>query len=351
MSVYNAALHCWEAAAPTGKRKKLSGTAAVPQLGSQSLADRKKRFAACAPTGKRKKLSGTAAFSGGHTPVAAQQFKRRRKSIARGRHPLSDSVGGWSAPVGGVRGTCMDVEKAYMRLTTAPDPATVRPARVLQAALHRVQTRWRSQHDYKWACSQLKSIRQDLTVQRVRDQFAVLVYETHARIALEEADTLEFNQCCVQLRGLYESGIKGAAQEFKGYQLLYCLFTNSSLEFSGILGELSEPGCQIDKEQGNIKHAVRVHNAHSSGNFYRLFQLYDDAPLMGRFVMDLYILRERKNALLSIARAHRPSVNVAFIRRALGFEDQEECADFLVDMQVVFDTKVSTKVSQKKKKK
>ena len=39
-----------------------------------------------------------------------------------------------------IRGMCGDLEKSYFRLTSAPDPATVRPQPVLQRALRRLMT-------------------------------------------------------------------------------------------------------------------------------------------------------------------------------------------------------------------
>ncbi|KAH9302764.1 hypothetical protein KI387_014347, partial [Taxus chinensis] len=90
-----------------------------------------------------------------------------------------------------VKGTCQEIEKRYLRLTSAPDPNTVRPEEVLQEALAMVQN---STKNYLYKCDQLKSIRQDLTVQRIRNEFTARVYETHARLALEAGDMSEFNQ-------------------------------------------------------------------------------------------------------------------------------------------------------------
>lgn len=48
----------------------------------------------------------------------------------------------------------------------------VRPEEVLEKALHMVQS---SQKNYLYKCDQLKSIRQDLTVQRIRNELTVKV--------------------------------------------------------------------------------------------------------------------------------------------------------------------------------
>jgi len=103
-----------------------------------------------------------------------------------------------------VKGICHKLEKQYLRLTAPPKANMVRPRRILSEHLINLKTRWSAREcEYVWLCSQLKAVRQDLTVQRINDYLTVDVYETHARIALEEADLNEYNQCQTQLKDLY----------------------------------------------------------------------------------------------------------------------------------------------------
>jgi len=83
-------------------------------------------------------------------------------------------------------GRCMNLEKQYFRLTSAPDPANVRPLAILERTLELLKKKWRDEQNYSYICDQFKSLRQDLTVQHIKSDFTVTVYEIHARIALEK---------------------------------------------------------------------------------------------------------------------------------------------------------------------
>ena len=74
------------------------------------------------------------------------------------------------------KGTCMTVEKSYFRLTQAPDPSEVRPEPVLMETLKMLQSKWNGKKaDYKYIDDQFRSLRQDLTVQRIQNDFCVKV--------------------------------------------------------------------------------------------------------------------------------------------------------------------------------
>jgi len=128
-------------------------------------------------------------------------------------------------------GTSQNVEKPYFRLTSAPKPSDVRPLPVLRTSLQNVKREWLADSNkYKYCCDQLKSIRQDLTIQHIQDEFVVGVYELHGRLALENNDFSEFLQCLSMLLGLYEKlGYTiGHIYEFVAYKILYSCFLNVS---------------------------------------------------------------------------------------------------------------------------
>ncbi|XP_077232929.1 SAC3/GANP/Nin1/mts3/eIF-3 p25 family isoform X2 [Tasmannia lanceolata] len=213
-----------------------------------------------------------------------------------------------------VKGTCQEIEKRYLRLTSAPDPATVRPEEVLEKALLMVQS---SQKNYLYKCDQLKSIRQDLTVQRIHNELTVKVYETHARLALEAGDLPEYNQCQSQLKNLYAEGIKGCHMEFSAYNLLcVILHSNNNRDLVSSMARLSAEA----KKDEAVKHALAVRAAVTSGNYILFFRLYKTAPTsLSTCLMDLYVEKMRFEAVKCISRSYRPTVPVAFIARVLGF--------------------------------
>lgn len=216
-----------------------------------------------------------------------------------------------------VKGTCQEIEKRYLRLTSAPDPATVRPEEVLEKALLMVQN---SQKNYLYKCDQLKSIRQDLTVQRIRNELTAKVYETHARLAIEVGDLSEYNQCQSQLQTLYAEGIKGCHMEFSAYNLL-CVILHSNNN-RDLLSAMSRLSVETRKDAA-VKHALAVRAAVSSGNYVLFFRLYKNAPNLNTCLMDLYVEKMRYAAVKCMTRSYRPTLPVSYVAQILGFQSPE----------------------------
>ncbi|XP_062092766.1 SAC3 family protein A isoform X2 [Humulus lupulus] len=234
-----------------------------------------------------------------------------------------------------VKGTCQEIEKRYLRLTSAPDPATVRPEEVLEKALLMVQN---SQKNYLYKCDQLKSVRQDLTVQRIQNQLTVKVYETHARLALEVGDLPEYNQCQSQLQSLYAEGIEGCHMEFAAYNLL-CVILHSSNN-RDLVSSMSRLSSEAKRDNA-VRHALAVRAAVTSGNYVMFFRLFKTAPNLNTCLMDLYVEKMRFKAVSCISRSYRPSLPVSYVAQVLGFssvasdndekdsDGLEECIEWL----------------------
>lgn len=53
-----------------------------------------------------------------------------------------------------------------------------------------------------------------------------------------------------------------------------------------------------------VDHALKLRRAWSLGNYYRFFQLYPATPHCGRFLVDLFLERQKKNALKTLTKAY-----------------------------------------------
>ncbi|KAJ4187701.1 hypothetical protein NW767_000213 [Fusarium falciforme] len=230
---------------------------------------------------------------------------------------------------GPITGTCEVLEKKYLRLTAPPVPSKVRPERVLRQTLDLLKKKWKRESNYSYICDQFKSMRQDLTVQHLKNDFTVSVYEIHARIALEKGDIGEYNQCQTQLRSLYALGLKGNPIEFKAYRILYFIHTANRTGLNDTMADLTA----AEKEEKPIKHALEVRSSLALGNYHKFFQLYLDTPNMGAYLMDMFVVRERLAALCNICKAYKPDVKLRFITEELGFESDADAAQFIIDHQ------------------
>ena len=241
-------------------------------------------------------------------------------------------------------GENQNLEKPYLRLTTYPRKEDVRPLPVLKRSLEHIQRTYANSEDFEWANEQLKSVRQDLTVQHIRDPFVLECYEIHARILLENGDLNEFNQCQSVLKSLTTSkSMESSDQaplrqsptsedEFKGYGILYALVQKS-------WGDLQQALIHARKHLRtgqNCRHAFAVWNAVTENNFVAFFRLYNDAPHMSAYLMDFLVKRVRDSAYKSIVSAFRPTVSVQLIQDWLNFVDFTEAKAFLVSKKAAF---------------
>lgn len=239
-----------------------------------------------------------------------------------------------------IKGTCQTLEKAYLRLTAPPRAELVRPEPVLQRHLQNLKLeRQKRSHDYLWFCSQLKAVRQDCTVQRIQNAFTVDVYETHARMALEERDLNEYNQCQTQLKELYAvlekegnsdaDGLRNR-NEFLAYRLIYYVFLAvENQKYDGGSSDIFKIMLSLSFEQKQdalIRYALAVREACCSDilDYHAFFVLQRNCPTTGAsHLMDRVVPPMRYKALQRICKGYRPStVAVSFVLEELGFENE-----------------------------
>ncbi|OII71011.1 SAC3 GANP family protein [Cryptosporidium andersoni] len=264
-------------------------------------------------------------------------------------------------------GTYMSLEKPYLRLTASPDPNLVRPEHILRKSLKYIMNNYMNykcnrtgdlstimqfhkqdknintintkKYDWKYLEEQFRSIRQDLTVQGIKNAFTIEVYETNARLALENEDLGQFNQCQARLRELYTSlSIKfedSNRDEFSCYYILYITLQNMKTDLIRIMSEVENY-----KQFKGVRFALDICSTLLDGNYYRYFLLSKSAPWKSKHLLNIFRSRQILIALTTITKSSR-FINILTLQKIFCFDSKESCYDFLKEHNAVF-TKLDT---------
>ncbi|KAI9175985.1 hypothetical protein H9P43_006349 [Blastocladiella emersonii ATCC 22665] len=302
-------------AAKAAARSSAAAASAMADLGDDAEAKKRERELRFRAQAQKVEAERAAARI-----LASQNFAQYEEAhrAARG----GDDEDGEAAIIG----TSTALEKSYLRLTSAPNPADFRPLPVLEKAFAFLQDKWSAERNYIYMCDQLKALRQDLLVQRIQNEFTVQVYEMHARIALEMQDFGEFNQCQTQLIALYERGIRGCRMEFTAYRVLYYVFTKSHRDMKQLLRTLTP----AEFDDHYVQQALAVRDAALRGDYPALFRAYRDADLlMGTYLLDPLLARERVKALWVLTKSHMTVPLAAVVVPELGWESPKDAIEFI----------------------
>lgn len=265
--------------------------------------------------------------------------ERKRQRMDRFASPSSNkpSPPPTSNPNGPVIGYLTALEKRYLRLTSEPDPAMVRPEGMLRKCLEFVCNKYKlTDVGYLYINDQLKAIRQDLTVQHIKNDLAITVYETHGRIAILNDDLGEFNQCLSQLKHLYTEN-KGADKlhetyEFTCYRILYFIITGNYAEVNKINLELltSEQGKNVPQEYKEVENCMYKSldiltflvegNYHGFFKVLRQFRKVETMKCASHLIDQFMTTKQRLLAINTICQAFK-KLPTAYLSTELGLED------------------------------
>ena len=224
-------------------------------------------------------------------------------------------------------GTSQALEKQYLRLTGGyMDPNDFRPLEVLKKSLDYCMQKYENNHDYTYICDQLRSIRQDISVQNIEDEFAVQVYELHIRLAIDNNDWENFNQVQSNLELLYRKGFgkQENKEEMYCYHILYLCDVDDLTGFYQFIPRIDESLLSTPL----ISFAIDAWKAASQKDWMTFFKMMKNAPKQCQKVMQRKAKDIRFYGLTAITKALKKTT-FSMYQDLLCFDNLEDTKQYL----------------------
>lgn len=84
-----------------------------------------------------------------------------------------------------------------------------------------------------------------------------------------------------------------------------------------------------DCSDAAVAHALKVRQAIQLENYHRFFQLYQQTPNMGTYILDLFVDSLRAACLQKMCKSYKPSLEVGFVTRVLAFDEEALAIAFM----------------------
>ncbi|GMH95218.1 hypothetical protein TrVE_jg12947 [Triparma verrucosa] len=265
--------------------------------------------------------------------------KEKKRRLERSNRFLNDAINEslkktktYTPGPGEGFGTSGEYSKPYARLTSAPDPSTVRPLPVLSLALaHHNESYLAERIKYGEYISELKSIRQDLTVQHLEGDLMWKVYEDNVKASLENGDLEEYSVCSVQLENQI---IKESQHPEKTSSINVDFILSLRLLHSLVKGTLVETLIKFsallnfrEPLQSIVSEVIRVHEER---NYVKFFRLYDRAPEFIDYMMD-FLVKKFRGWLIDGSRKCYMSIDLGVVEDWGGWDAGEFVEDEMID--------------------
>ncbi|KAK8890160.1 hypothetical protein M9Y10_034920 [Tritrichomonas musculus] len=220
-------------------------------------------------------------------------------------------------------GTSTSLEKEYLRLAgdQVLDSSMFRPLPVLKESLQYCLSKFNKNKDYEYISEQLRSIRQDLTVQHIEDVFNVTVYETHAKLAIQNNDWGNFNQSMGPLEILYSKKLGSFENicEFWMYRIIYLFGVDDIDGLCSFIPRINH-NVFISKD---VQFAIKVWKIAQSGEWMKYFSIMKKSNPFIKSVMTLKAQSLRITALSCLCRAFR-NLSLKDYRTFLCYNEDED---------------------------
>lgn len=279
----------------------------------------------------------------------AERFQATNSSNVSRPQPANEQNGG---PIVGLN---TNLEKSYLRLTSEPDPYKVRPQYILEKSVEYVFRKYSTmpkKEAFNYINDQLKSIRQDLTVQHIKNDFAISVYEQNARLSLKHNDLGEFNQCLGQLKFLYNYKRRSSFEwkrrfislevEMLCYKAIYMMITNNNSELCKLKLSLLQDYQGFQRDDSNVVYfgfmnsLFKLNSYKICNNCFRFFEelgKYDgiEATQLALQVISNNLNRKLRLAgLYVICGSSRTGMKIESLQGMLSFNERKDCEAFLL---------------------